>query len=218
MKIRAALIDFDYTVTTRDTLDLLARCLGVEAETAKLDRLFWEGKLPGLQGLVRRINLLKGLSRQEIGEILEQEHILRDGALELFDYFRKHGIITIIASGNILPVLEKVNLSLQADYLVCSRPKMVDDMVDSISESDYSGDGFKIRDSRAILDKLGITNDTVIALGDSPADKALFEFAEISFAVEPKNGVEKYATYKIGRDLHEIIKLLEQIGATNTGA
>jgi HAD superfamily phosphoserine phosphatase-like hydrolase len=211
MNIKVALIDFDYTLTTQDTLDLLAKHLNVEAKTAKLDRLFWDGKLPGLQGLVRRINLLKGLSRQEIGEIVSNENILRDGAIELFEYFKKNKITTIIASGNILPVLEIANSKLKADYLVCSNPTMVDDKIDSISEDDYSGDDFKIRDCKAILNEFGILSDSVIAIGDSPADKVLFEFAKVSFAVEPKNGVEKFATYTVGGNLHEIIEILERI-------
>lgn len=211
MKVKAALIDFDYTLTTKDTLDLLARHLGVEDETAKLDRLFWEGKLPGLQGLVRRINLLKGLSRVEISEILESEDVFRDGVFDLFDYFKKHGIVTVIASGNILPVLENAKNTLGADYVVCSKPTLVNNAVDSISEQDYSGDDFKIRDSKAILQKLGISSDYVIAIGDSPADKSLFEFANISFAVEPKNGVEKFATYTVGENLAEIVEILDNI-------
>ncbi len=211
MNVKAALVDFDYTITTKDTLDILAKRFNKEAETAKLDRLFWEGKLPGLQGLVRRINLLKGLTRQEINETLNNEDYLRDGAFQLFEYFKKNKITTIIASGNILPVLEIANLKLGAEYLVCSKPKMVDDAIDSITEDDYSGDDFKIRDSQKILNELGIASDSIIAIGDSPADKSLFEFARISFAVEPKNGIEKYTEYMINESLAEIIPILEQI-------
>lgn len=215
MKVRAALVDFDYTITTKDTLDLLAKHFNKQNETAKLDRLFWEGKLPGLQGLISRINILGGLTRQDINETLNNEEFLRDGARELFDYFMNNNITSIIASGNILPVLENANLKLGADYLVCSKPKMVNDAVESISEEDYSGDGFKINDTVEILKDLGIPSNSVIAIGDSPADKSLFEFAEVSFAVDPKNGIEKYTTYTIGNSLKEIIQILEQIRSVN---
>lgn len=211
MNIQVALIDFDYTITTIDTLDLLAKRFNVEAETAELDRLFWEGKLPGLQGLIRRINLLKGLTVSEINDTLGNDDIYRQGAIELFDYFKKHNVTTIIASGNILPALEAANCKLQADYLVCSRPRLVNDAIDSISEADYSGDGFKLNDSRAILKELGIRNDSVIAIGDSPADKSLLEYAKVSFVVDPKNGVKKNATYVIDDNLADIIPILEQI-------
>lgn len=211
MPVKAALIDFDYTITKVDTLDLLAKRLGVESETAELDRLFWEGKLPGLQGLVRRINLLKGLKVSEIQEILEDDGLYREGVEKLFRYFKNNNIVTIIASGNIYPVLEAANQKLGADYLVCSRPHIVDGVLDHISEGDYSNDSFKITDCSSILESLGIPRDSTIAIGDSPADKSLFEYASISFVVEPKSGVEKYATYNVGDDLTKVVTTLSQL-------
>jgi phosphoserine phosphatase len=106
MKAKAVVIDFDGTITTEDMSDLLAKTVGKQVESMELNRQFWEGSLTGLSGLVQRINFLKGITKQDLEELVEKSDYLRDGAYELFDYLRSNGIISIIASGSVLPLLE----------------------------------------------------------------------------------------------------------------
>jgi phosphoserine phosphatase len=211
MKIKAIIIDFDGTITTRDMSDLLAQKACKEKESAELNQLFWEGKLGGITGLVQRINFLKGLSLDDLEEIVAEDDYLRPGTKELFEYCRAHNIITIIASGSILPFLKIYQDMLGADYLVGSNPRMENGKIVSISEQDYSGPDFKVQDSRVILSQLGIDAASVIAIGDSPADRGIFEFAAASIAINPKAGVEEYADYRIEDDLSEAIPIIENL-------
>lgn len=209
MKIKAAIIDFDGTLTTTDMSDLLARAVGKEKESAALNRLFWEGKLKGVAGLAQRINFLQGLGKDQFRRIIAENDYLRPGAEALFAYFKAHDIITIIASGSTIPFLEIYQEKLGADYLVGSKPKMRNGVIESISEDDYSGPEFKVTDSAAIIAKLGIEKSAVIAIGDSPADKGIFAFAATSIAVNPQSGLEAYADHIVYDDLTRIIPILE---------
>src|SRR3989304_437710 len=105
-EIKVALLDFDGTLVTKDILDLLCIAVGKEAESIKLNEAFHRGELPGVTGLIARINFLTGMSKQQIFEILKPNDYLMPGARELMSFFKDHKVITILASGNIVPVLE----------------------------------------------------------------------------------------------------------------
>lgn len=208
MKIRAAIIDFDGTITTRDMVDLLAQLAGRETESAALDQKFRNNELTGLEGLIQRINFLSGITKSDIHRLIENEDYIRPGAYELFEYFKTNGIISIIASGNIMPLLEVYRAKLGATYVICSHPKMDGETIESISENDYSGPNFKYDGVKEILESLGIAGDSVVAIGDSPADISLFKLAALSIAVEPKAKVEEYADFVVQHNLAEIIPIL----------
>ena len=92
-----------------------------------------------------------------------------------------------------------------------TKPKMNGNLIDSISEEDFSGPNFKLEDSKIILKNLDIISDEVIAIGDSPADKTIFEFAGKSIAINPKEGVGKYADYVINDDLSKAIDIINKL-------
>jgi phosphoserine phosphatase len=209
MKIRAAIVDFDGTIVTEDISDELCGLVGKKEESRRLNQQFHEGKLFGLASLVQRINFLTGLSLAQIQAVVEKNQYLRPGARELFEYFHDNHIISIIASGNIIPLLESYQKILGADYLVGSRPLIKDGRIVSIAEDHYSGLDFKVRDSQKILTSLGIAPAAVVAIGDSPADKGIFEIAGLSIAVDAKHGVEKFADFSIPKDLSDAIKIID---------
>lgn len=104
--IKAALLDLDCTLTTKDISTVLAEMVGKSAESHQLDLDFQRGVSKGLSGLIKRINLLQGLTIAQIQEHLAAGNYLRLGAQELTEFFRANQIVTILGSGNILPVLE----------------------------------------------------------------------------------------------------------------
>jgi phosphoserine phosphatase len=211
MNIQAAIIDFDGTIVTEDISDLLCDLVGKKEESEKLNQLFHEGKLQGLTGLIQRINFLTGLSLEQIQNVVKEKDYLRDGAKEFFSFLRTNNIISIIASGSIIPLLDVYQDLLEADYLVGSRPIIKNGLIVSISEKEYSGIDFKVRDSKAILKELNIPHSSIIAVGDSPADKGIFELAAVSIAIDPKAGIERHADYVIENSLSDAIPVLEKL-------
>ena len=83
MIIKALVIDFDGTIATRDLTDMLSELVGKAEESQELERLYQTGQLKGLQGLVKRINFLSGVSVQQIRTALAKDDFLRPGAVEL---------------------------------------------------------------------------------------------------------------------------------------
>lgn len=211
MKIRAVIVDFDGTITTEDILSLLCNLVGKKEESQKINDLFIEGKISGLAGLVQRINFLKGMSLEQIRKVVSKNYFLQKGAVELFNFLKENNIVSIIASGSIIPILEVYKEKLGANYLIGSKPIIENDRFVSISEKEYSGEDFKVRDLKEILNKLNISFDCVVAIGDSPADKGIFDLSAKSIAINPKGGIEKYADFVIKDNLFLTIPILKNL-------
>lgn len=208
--IRAVLLDFDGTLVTTDILTGLAELVGKRAESDALDRDFHTGKTKGRESLIQRINLLTGITVRQIEAYLNRYDFLSPGAAEFCAYLSSHGIRTILASGNILPVLRFYQQKLSIDDCFGSQPVMQGDTLVGISATDYPEGDFKLKPSLRILDSLHISSGEVLAVGDSPADKSRFEYAGIAVAIHPKGGIEQQADY-IVTDLREIIPIIESV-------
>jgi HAD superfamily phosphoserine phosphatase-like hydrolase len=211
MEIKVALLDFDGTLVTKDVLDVLCKSIGKEKESQDLNAAFHRGELVGLEGLIGRINFLKGMTKTQISEILESESFLRKGCIELMNFFKQHSIITILVSGNIVPVLEYYQQLLSIDYIVGSKPQMDGETVMGIDESAFSSKSYKLDGIQAILKDLVVTSENIIALGDSPSDKGMFEFSNYAIAVNPKGNIADSADTVVEEDLNEAVKLLEEL-------
>jgi len=65
------------------------------------------------------------------------------------------------------------------------------------------------------LENLNITKENIIALGDSPSDKKMFDLSAFSIAVNPKGNIAKYANVVVKDDLSKAVKILEKLSPSN---
>jgi HAD superfamily phosphoserine phosphatase-like hydrolase len=212
--IRAALLDFDGTLVTEDFSDRLADLNGKKAESEHLNAEFQAGRLAGITGLVQRVNMLDGITLTQVHDLLAGDAHLMPGVIELFEYFRANDIVSIVASGSILPVLEYYQRLLGIDYVVGTAVELDGDVIRGVSRTAPPVDGFKLTGCMRILTELGIPVHQAAAVGDSPADAALMLHAGLSIAVNPVGGVEQYADHVISCDLTEALTLIESHNST----
>lgn len=208
--IKAAILDFDGTLVTKDILDVVCGIAGKEEESRKINEEFHQGKRAGLDSLIERINFLQGVSLSQIEQKLNEDAYLMKGAKELLEYFRSHRILTILSSGNILPVLQYYQKILGFTHIIGSAPKVEADVITGISQQDFRDRNFKIEGVKKILEEHAIPPEMTLAVGDSPADRKLFDFAHVSIAINPKEGVGEYANYVIWDDLSLAIPIIEK--------
>lgn len=211
--IKAVLLDFDGTLVTHDILDVVCGITGHQKDSERINREFFAGKRSGIQPLIDRINFLKGVSLDQIEKKLDEETYLMPGAKELLNFLRKNKIVSVLHSGNILPILAYYQNILQIDYIIGTKPKMDKRTIAGISEEDISGKDFKLRGCQEVLHRLAIRPDDTVAIGDSPADKIIFEYAGKSIAINPKEGIEAYANFVIGNDLQEAIVIINSLSS-----
>jgi phosphoserine phosphatase len=210
--MKAVLLDFDETVITGDLSVLLCELNGKGAEARSSLAAFQRGQGKGLPGLVERINLMKGLTLKQVEDLISRDNMLMPGARELTDYLHDNGIISILASGSILPALEYYQREfLKLDYVIGSRVRVSDGVIEGITVEDYSDKDFKLFESKKILEALGIDAADTLAIGDSLGDRTRFEFAGHAIAINPKGGVEAFANAVIHDDLAQAIPIIQKL-------
>lgn len=209
--IKAVLLDFDGTLVTKDILDVVCGLAHKETESAQLNSDFHNGKAHGLTTLITRINFLQGITLSQIEAKLNQNAYLVPGVQDLFRFLQKKKIITILNSGNILPILQYYQKLLGIDYVVGTTPQMDGERINGIEAADFPEKDFKVAGVKKILEELHILPIETIAVGDSPADKAMFSFAGSSIAINPKSGIDLIATYRIDGDISQIVPIIEAL-------
>jgi phosphoserine phosphatase len=209
--IKAALLDLDGTLVDADMSVIIAEIAGKQDEVHQNNLNFHKGVTKGLTGLIASINLFKGVTLYQIDDKLNRQDYLMPGAGDLLKFFRDNGIISILASGSILPVVEHYQKVLDIDYVIGSRPRIRDGVVEGISEEDYPDPDFKLFETKKILEALNIDASETVAIGDSLGDKSRFEFAADSIAINPKGGIEALAGYVITGDLSKAIPIIKKL-------
>lgn len=202
------LFDFDGTLVTEDILDVVCDIVGKKEESIKINEDVINGKVTGLKPLCTRINFLNGVSYEQIKKKLDENNYLRNGVVELFKYLNENGYITVLSSGNILPVLKYYQELLGITYIFGSTPIMDGDKIDHISESDFNGNNFKYESCLEIVNKFSGVDKKVYGIGDSAVDIQMLSLADVKFAIEPKGGLDNHVDYVIS-DIKEIMNYLD---------
>ncbi len=205
--IKLFLTDFDGTLVSTDILDVICEINGKGEESKKLNDDFVNGRTDGLTSLKKRIDFLNGISLDQIkGKLAENDYLI-NGVRELFDFLKRQKVISVLHSGNILPVLEFYGETLGIDYVIGTAPRMSGDVIMGIETEDFKGKSFKYDGCREIIEKLEISKNEILAIGDSPADSKIFELAGTKIVINPKGGIEKQADYVV-EDLFEVIEIV----------
>lgn len=202
------LFDFDGTIVTEDILDVVCDIVGKKEESRIINEKTHTGELTGLQLLCDRINFLHGVSYEQIKKKLDEESYLRKGTVELFEYLRASDFITILSSGNIMPVLRYYKELLGIDYIFGSNPKMTGDIIDNIEISDFSGKDFKYNSCLDIINKLNVGKNEVYGIGDSIHDVKMLSLAGHKFGIDPKGDFKELVDIVIDDDISDVIKYL----------
>ena len=202
------LFDFDGTIVTEDILDVVCDIVGKKEESRIINEKTHTCELSGLHPLCDRINFLHGVSYEQIKKKLDEESYLRKGTVELFEYLRASDFITILSSGNIMPVLRYYKELLGIDYIFGSNPKMAGDIIDNIEISDFSGKDFKYNSCLDIINKLNVGKNEVYGIGDSIHDVKMLSLAGHKFGIDPKGDFKELVDIVIDDDISDVIKYL----------
>lgn len=208
MKTKLFLIDFDGTIVYEDILDVICGITERRKESVSIRiKSSNENFSSGLCPLQRRINLLQGVHLNSINNLLGKNMFLRKGVVEFFDYLRRNQYISVLHSGNIIPVLKIYQSHLGIDHVIGTQPNIDNDIIQGIDLSKTSVN-FKVNECRKIIKQYNVDKTSIIAIGDSFHDLGVFSMAGLRIAIDPKDGIEKNSDYIIDNDFEAVIKIL----------
>lgn len=203
------LFDFDGTLVTEDILDVVCDIVGKKEESIRINEDVINGKVTGLVPLCTRINFLKGVTYKQIEDKLNENNYLREGVVELFKYLNENGYITVLSSGNIEPVLKYYQNLLNITYIFGSAPNMDGEKIIDINETNFKGTNFKYEACLSVIEKYNDEEIKVYGIGDSAVDIQMLSLADVSFAIDPKGGLEKNVNYVVD-DMREVMDHLDK--------
>lgn len=211
MNKKLFLCDFDGTLVNKDLLDVVCGIVGKEEESHVLNLEFINGKREGLPTLKKRIDFLKGVSIERIKTCLSSNSYLIKGAEELFQYLKNNNYISVLHSGNLVPILEFYKELLGIDYLIGTSPRIQDGIIQGIELEDFNGREFKVNGCKAIIEELGFEKKNIIALDDSPSGLGVFGLADTKIAINPKANLTEYSDYVVEEDLNQVVEILKKL-------
>ena len=206
------IFDFDSTLLDGESIDLLARCHGVEDEVAAITAATMRGELDFFDSLTRRVAMLDGLAISDIATSLERDFKLMNGAASCALALRNDGHYVVCFSGGFSLVTEhfKSTLGLQSSF---SNVLQIKDG----RLTGKVGGALMFGDSKGILlgqlqDILGLRPKDCVVVGDGANDLSMFARADTRVAFCAKEILKKEATHCVDtKDLREVIDIVRSV-------
>ena len=204
--MKLAVFDFDSTLMDGETIDFLAKPLGLEEKVAKITEEAMAGRLDFFESLIERVALLKGLEYAQAVEICKDLPLM-PGAKETVAKLKEQGYKVVCFSGGFrigtTPAKEK--LGLDADFSNILHEK------DGILTGLVGGDmmfGFSKGDMiQRVQAMLGVSIEDTLVAGDGANDVSMFPYAAKKVAFCAKEVLKKEANIIVNtKDLTQILK------------
>ena len=206
--MKLAVFDFDSTLMDGETIDFLAKPLGLEKKVAGITERAMAGELDFFDSLSTRVALLEGLEKSKVEEICQNLPMM-NGAMEVVAGLKKRGYKVICFSGGFRTATTPVckQLGVDADFSNVLHEKngiltgkVGGDMMFSFSKGDML---------ERVQNLLGISSVDTLVVGDGANDLSMFKYADTRVAFCAKPILKEASTHIIDtKDLREILKIL----------
>jgi len=205
---KLAVFDFDSTLMDGETIDFLAKPLGLEAKVAAITERAMAGELDFFESLSTRVALLKGLEKSKVDEIC-QDLPMMNGAKEVVEGLKKRGYKVICFSGGFRNATSPAckALGIDADFSNILHDE------EGVLSGRVGGDMMFSHSKGDMLTRLqkllSITQANTLVVGDGANDLSMFSCADTRVAFCAKPILKEAATHIVDtKDLREILKIV----------
>lgn len=206
---KLAVFDFDSTLMDGETIDFLAKPLGLEAEVSAITERAMEGELDFFKSLEARVALLEGLEVSKVDEICSDLPMM-PGAMETIVGLKSRGYTVVCFSGGFRnatkPACEKLGIDADfSNFLHSENGVLTGRVGGEMMYSDAKGDMI-VR----MQNLLGASMDETLVVGDGANDLSMFEFASTKVAFCAKPILQEAATHCVNeKDLTQILDIVD---------
>lgn len=206
--MKLCVFDFDSTLMNGETIDFLAKPLGLEEKVSAITEKAMQGELDFFESLSTRVKLLEGLDANKVDEICQHLPYM-PGAKEAIVELKKRGYKVVVFSGGFRNATSyaKDILGYDADFsnILHSKDGKLTGLVGGDMMFDFSKGDMMLR----LQKLLGVSKEDTIAVGDGANDRSMFEHANLKVAFCAKEILKKEANAII--DTKDMRKLIDFI-------
>ncbi|MDR2781953.1 MAG: HAD-IB family phosphatase [Holosporaceae bacterium] len=192
--------DLDGTVTSEETLPLIAMHFGVTAQIASLTEETMYGNMPFIESFIRRVNILGKLPIDQISDLFSTVPVYS----KVVEFIREHRDNCVVATGNLGFWIDKLMEKVGCLYY-CSDGQVRDNGVEKLTY---------ILKKENIVDMYKNNGEKVVFIGDGNNDFEAMRRADISIASglthKPAKSVLSAANYLIFSE-EALCRLLNQL-------
>jgi phosphoserine phosphatase len=188
--------DMDSTLIDAEVIDELAVEAGVGGQVAAITEAAMRGEVDFKQSFVQRVALLEGLSEGVLQTVAKRLR-LNDGAEYLLKSLKQLGFKTAIVSGGFTFFARHLQKQLGVDYVYANELDVVKGVVTGNVVGEIIDGQRKAEILVEIANKLGLSLEQVIAVGDGANDLAMLNIAGLGIAFRAKPLVKASAIQAI---------------------
>ena len=182
--IKLVVFDLDNVLIDTETIDEIAKLKGIEDEISDITLQAMQGKIPFETSIRERVKKLKGISIDEIDEVMEKVP-LNKGAVETATELKKQGYKIAIITGSFDVIALKIKEKINADYAFYNTLGVEDGKLNGEVSGPLITQN-KIDVLRQLVDDLNITLDECVAIGDGANDLEMIKNVKVGIAFNAK--------------------------------
>jgi len=183
------LADMDSTMIQQECVDELAVVAGVGHRVAAITARAMNGEIDFADALKERVSLLEGLPESTIDKVMEERISFMPGGATLLATMKANGAYAALVSGGFTAFTARVGETLgfdenRANRLIACNGHLTGEVGEPIL-----GREAKVTALHEITNRLGITADDVMAVGDGANDLGMLGLAGTGVALHAKPAV-----------------------------
>ena len=204
--MKLAVFDFDSTLMDGETLEFLAKEIGIEKKIKEITSKAMLGEIDFFESLQQRVSLLKGLNVKTVNEICANLPVM-SGAKETIFELKKLGYKVVCFSGGFknatIPFMEKLGFDCEFSNILHEKNGILTGLVGGeMMFNNSKGEMLK-----RLQKLMGITPAETLAVGDGANDLSMFKYAAKRVAFCAKPVLKEHANIIIDeKDLTQILK------------
>lgn len=189
--------DMDSTMIGQECIDELADVVGLKDKVATITARAMNGEIAFEPALRERVALLKGLPITVVDDVIAKRITLTSGGPELIATMKARGNYAALVSGGFTVFTSRIAATLGFDENRANILLENDGILTGEVAEPILGKQAKIDALLAITEKLGISPEDTIAVGDGANDLGMLDIAGSGVALHAKPTVAAQAKMRI---------------------
>ncbi len=189
--------DMDSTMIDQECIDELAAEVGLKEKVADITARAMNGEIAFEPALRERVALLKGLPLSVVDEVIAKRITLTSGGLELIATMKAKGYYTALVSGGFTVFTSRIGATLGFDENRANVLLEENGILTGLVEEPILGKQAKVDALNEIAERLGISTDDALAVGDGANDLGMLQLAGSGVALHAKPTVSAQARMRI---------------------